>query len=233
MFTVELAKLRINVTNKYPLVEEMCREYLSDGAPQFSVETTDALLAAERSSAEENFSDGYLETLSVYRQIGDLIPLWDGILFHGAVIEYKGGAYAFTAKSGTGKTTHITHWRKAFGKEVLPINGDKPILRFIDGALCACGTPWAGKEGLQRNACVPLKGICFLSRGEKNVISPISGKDALERMLSQIYLPKKRTAAVKALSVLDKILTDTPLWEMACTNSTEAALVAKEAMVSE
>lgn len=233
MFTVELAKLRINVTNKYPLVEEMCREYLSDGAPQFSVETTDALLAAERSSAEENFSDGYLETLSVYRQIGDLLPLWDGILFHGAIIEYKGGAYAFTAKSGTGKTTHITHWRKAFGKEVLPINGDKPILRFIDGALCACGTPWAGKEGLQRNVCVPLKGICFLSRGETNVISPISGKDALERMLSQVYLPKKRTAAVKALSVLDKILTDTPLWEMACTNSAEAALVAKETMVSE
>lgn len=232
MFTLELAKLRINVINQYPLVEEMCKEYLSDGCPQFSVETTKELLAAERSSADEDFSDGYLETLSVYRRIGDLLPLWEGIIFHGAVIEYKGAAYAFTAKSGTGKTTHITHWRKAFGKEVLPVNGDKPILRFIDGALFACGTPWAGKEGLQRNVCVPLKGICFLSRGETNVISPISPSDALERMLSQVYLPRKRTVAGKALSVVEKILTDTPLWEMACTNSVDAALVAMEAMVS-
>ena len=231
MFTVELAKLRIKVHNRYPLVEAMCKDYLSEGSPQFSVETTESLLETERASATEQYSDEYLETLSVYRQIGDLLPLWDGLIFHGAVIEYQGAAYAFTAKSGTGKTTHITHWRKVFGQEVLPINGDKPILRFIDGALCACGTPWAGKEGLQRNICVPLKSICFLKRGEENLISPLSPKEALEKMLSQVYLPRKRTAAVKALSVLDKILTDTPLWEMACTNSPEAALVAKAAMV--
>lgn len=226
MFTVELAKLRIKVSNRFPLVEELCKEYLSDGAPQFSVETTDGLLKWEREHGTEEHSDEYLETLSVYRQIGNLLPFWDGILFHGAVIEYRGKAYAFTAKSGTGKTTHITYWRKAFGDEVKPVNGDKPILRFIDGALCACGTPWAGKEGLQRNVCVPLGGIFFLSRGEENRVAPISAGDALGKMLSQVYLPGKRTAAVKALAVLDKILTDTSLWEMACTNSIDAAYVA-------
>ena len=231
MFTVELAKLRIKVHNRYSMVEEMCKGYLSDESPQFSVETTDELLQAERAAATEEYSDEYLETLSVYRQFGDLLPLWEGILFHGAVIEYEGKAYAFTAKSGTGKNTHITYWRKSFGDAVKAVNGDKPILRFIDGALCACGTPWAGKERLQRNVCVPLGGICFLSRGEENSVSPISAGDALEKMLSQVYLPRKRTSAAKALSVLDKILTDTPLWELSCTNSIDAAYVARDGIV--
>ncbi|MBO7158301.1 MAG: hypothetical protein J6W31_06820 [Clostridia bacterium] len=233
MFTLEVAKLRIAVHNRFPMVEEMCRPYLSQGCPQFSVVTTEEGLAFERNASPEEYADDYLETLSVYREIGNLLPVWEGILFHGAVIEYKGAAYAFTAKSGTGKTTHITHWRRAFGEDVKPINGDKPILRYIDGALFACGTPWAGKEGLQRNVCVPLKGICFLSRGGENRISPVTPQEALERMLSQVYLPRKRSATVKALSVLEKILTDTPLWEMACTDSTDAALVAKDAMVKE
>lgn len=233
MFIMEMAKLRIAVHNRFPMVEDMCKSYIAEGFPQFSVETTNEGLQAERNSSPEEYSDEYLETLSVYRQIGNLLPVWDGILFHGAVIEYKGGAYAFTAKSGTGKTTHITHWKRAFGDDVQPVNGDKPILRYIDGALFACGTPWAGKEGLQRNVCVPLKGICFLSRGDENHISPLSPGSSLERMLSQVHLPQKRSSAIKALSLLDKILTDTPLWEMACTNSLEAALVAKDTMAKE
>ena len=47
---------------------------------------------------------------------------------HGAVIEYEGNGYMFSADSGTGKTTHILLWRKFLGDKVKIVNGDKPFL---------------------------------------------------------------------------------------------------------
>lgn len=231
MFTITLAQLGIGIEHLFPEVKKLCRDYCTeDDKPAFTVRTSEESIAYERENSSEQYSDGYLETLSVYRMIGTALPCWNGFIFHASVIELDGKAYAFAAKSGTGKTTHISHWRTAYGSIVRPVNGDKPILRFIDGVLYACGTPWAGKEGLQRNICVPLAGLCFLKRGEQNRILPIDAKKALPEALSQIFLPKDPLAADKTLYLLDILLRKVPLWELECTNSLDAAIVAKEAM---
>ena len=54
-----------------------------------------------------HFSDSYLEELAVYRKIAEKMIDYDTILFHGSVIAVDGIGYLFTAKSGTGKSTHI------------------------------------------------------------------------------------------------------------------------------
>ena len=41
-------------------------------------------------------------------------------------------AYLFCGSSGTGKTTHMLLWQKMLGDRFKFINGDKPIIRFID-----------------------------------------------------------------------------------------------------
>lgn len=232
MFTIKLADLTIGIDNRFSDIKTMCIPYLTaDAENAFTVQTTDEALKAERDATYGAYSDGYLETLAVYRQIGNCLPHWDGFIFHAAVIETEGKAYAFAAKSGTGKTTHISHWRRAFGSEVRIVNGDKPIFRYIDGVLYACGTPWAGKEGLQRNVCVPIGGICFLHRGETNRIRRIDCRQALPKALSQIYLPGEKLAAERTLFLLDKVLRDVPLWHLDCTDSIDAAVVAGKAMV--
>ncbi len=232
MFYIRIADLQIQIENRFEEIERLCRPYVvGEAQADIAVWTSDDALAFERRTAGEGFSDGYLETLAVYRAIGERLPLFDGFIFHSAVIEVDGKAYAFAAKSGTGKSTHIRHWKTAFGDRVSPVNGDKPIFRYMDGILYACGTPWAGKEGWQRNVCVPLAGICFLERGEADLITPLDARVSLSKTLSQIYLPSDRSAAEKTLLLLDRILREIPLWRLQCTDSVHAAYIAAESIL--
>lgn len=121
---------------------------------------------------------------------------------HAAVLEYDGRAYAFTTSSGTGKSTHLLLWHRTLGNAVQAVNGDKPLLYASDAEVMACGTPWSGKEGWQRNVCVPLGGLCFISRGEKDVCRRIEPADVLERALRQLYVPSDASAAFSRWSFL-------------------------------
>lgn len=100
--------------------------------PDLSVRVTPADIAHERelSPDDEEWADDYLETLVVLRRIAEFAPSRDTLLMHGAVIEYDGRAYLFTAPSGTGKSTHIRLWRRFLGDAVQVVNGDKPLVRF-------------------------------------------------------------------------------------------------------
>ena len=49
-----------------------------------------------------------IETMFPY--IAERMPLFDTILFHDSAIDGEG--YLFTAKSGTGKSTHTRLWRE-------------------------------------------------------------------------------------------------------------------------
>ena len=53
------------------------------------------------------YSDIYLETMAVYRKIENKMLDYDTILFQGPAVAVDGAAYLFTAKSGTGKSTHM------------------------------------------------------------------------------------------------------------------------------
>ena len=131
---------------------------------------TPELVQAEREIASQPyFSDTYLTQLALLRQLAEKGPAVGRFLMHAAVLEYDGRAYAFTASSGTGKSTHLLLWHRTLGNAVQAVNGDKPLLYASDAEVMACGTPWSGKEGWQRNVCVPLGGLCFISRGEKDV----------------------------------------------------------------
>ena len=95
---------------------------------------------------------------------------FDGILLHSSCVAVDGVAYAFSADSGTGKSTHTQLWLKHFGDRAHIVNDDKPAIRFIDGKVYACGTPWSGKYDYSTPEILPLGGICFLERSKTNQI---------------------------------------------------------------
>ena len=68
-----------------------------------------------------------------YKQIVN----FNGIMIHSSAVVMDGKAYLFTAPCGTGKSTHIALWKKAFGDSVHVVNGDKPIVREINGEFLA------------------------------------------------------------------------------------------------
>ena len=231
MLTVKIADIPIGIDNRYSHIESLARDYLTELAPEFTVSATECELDKEASLSECEFTRGYLEAVVIYRKIAEQLPRYDAFVFHGAVLSLDGEAYAVTAKSGVGKTTHTRLWLDAFGERVHYLNGDKPIIRFFDGKPYACGTPWQGKEDYGRNEILPLRSIAFLERGAENRAFEISLRDAALRMASQIYLPKENGQnTLLAMSLLDKLIKSVRLVRLECNMDVSAARVAMQAM---
>ena len=233
MIVVKLAQLPIGIDNRYSYVEDLAKDYLTDEAPIFTVKVTDEDIEREAAASEEKFSSAYLEGIAAYRKIAERLPEYNAVVFHGAVLGYCGKAYAFTAKSGVGKTTHTRLWIANVGADVHYLNGDKPIIRLMDGIPYAFGTPWRGKEGYGINESLPLSAIALLERGEKNVASPVSPADALMRLMKQIYIPKNPTSAALTMRIAGDIASTVKLVELKCNMEPEAALVASRAMIND
>ena len=148
---------------------------------------------------------------------------YDGFQLHSSAIELEGKAYLFSAPSGTGKSTHTEKWCRLFGAQLL--NDDKPALRCQDGQWIAYGTPWSGKHDLSKPTGVPLGAIAFLLRGEENTIRRLTPEEAIPLLVSQSlrYLNAEQMSA--QLALLDKLLTQIPVWELYCRNEDEAAVL--------
>jgi len=231
LFIIKLADINIGINCKYPVLKSFCRDYLSDSkAPDFTVAVTDEDVFKERQKASDGFSDAYLASICIYRMICKCLPEYGAFLLHSSVVELDGVAYAFSAPSGTGKSTHTSLWLKHFGDRAKINNGDKPILRFINGELFVYGTPWCGKEGYNTNSSAPLSAICFLEQGKTNVIDRIPPEDALIRVFPQILFPETEASADLLFPLLDKMLTTVPAYRLICDISDEAVAVAYNAM---
>lgn len=173
----------------------------------------------------------YLSTgASFYRQL----LRFNGLLIHASAVAMDGYAYLFSAPCGTGKSTHTSLWRRAFGEDrVIMLNDDKPALRREDGVWYAYGTPWSGKTALNTNIRVPLGGVCMLSRGQTNEIEPFGGSKAIFALMEQTARTSDAEGRILMMETLDKLMTEVPVWRMQCLPTEEAARVSHEAMSRE
>ena len=244
LFTIQLAEKRIHIRPLYAMIKEYCKDYIvaddTEYAMCFHIATTQSDIDFEREkSAREDikegipvrrFSDAYLETLAVYRKIADCLLSCDTLLFHGSVIAVDGEGYLFTAKSGTGKSTHTRLWREYFGERAVMVNDDKPLLRITDSGVTAYGTPWDGKHRLSTNIAVPLKGICILARDTTNHIEQAESHAAYPLIVQQTNRSLSSDGMKQTLSLIDRMLHVVPVYRLGCNMDIEAARVAYEGM---
>lgn len=222
MITIKVAGIAIGIENRHSHIEWLARDYMTDQTPEFTVSATPEEMAKERSITEENFPDGYFESTVIYRKIAEKLPEYSAFVFHGAVLAMDGRAYAFTARSGVGKTTHTRLWLERFGDRAYYLNGDKPIVRFIDGTPHAFGTPWRGKEGYGVNASLPLAGIAFLERGEVNRAYDADPDSVSAQLLSQMYIPRTPIMAARSLSLCARLIETVKLIRLECNMDPDA-----------
>ena len=124
-FTLQIAGIAVGVACTFESTRVFCSDYLCTLEPVFSVAVCPEDIDFERAkSAREDaleghpvrhYSDAYLETLAVQRKITEGLFDHGILLFHGSVIAVDGIGYLFTAKSGTGKSTHTRLWQQHFG----------------------------------------------------------------------------------------------------------------------
>ena len=228
------ADICVLITADHEHTFRMCAGYEApvDRAPDIAVTVTQKDIDEKRAADPEcrGFSDGVLEFLEVYRRICARLPEFDAMLLHSAAVAVDNNAYLFSAVSGTGKTTHITQWQKLLGDKVTVVNGDKPIIRKINGVFCVCGTPWAGKERWQTPVNVPIAGICELTRSQENRIERVSVGELLPLLLNQTFRPSDPAMMLRLLSLLDELVSNVPLYRLGCNISVDAAKVSYNAM---
>lgn len=227
----EIAGLRIFINNRCKYTEAFCKAYLSED--QSSPADVTAVVTEEEFRQEkalsENFPDGYIENICLYRCICRQLPVLNRMLLHAAILEYDGNAYAFLGRSGTGKSTHTGLWLKHL-QGVRIVNGDKPILQKTENGFLAYGTPWMGKEGLGTNTVAPLKGLCFLEQAKENTIVRLTPAQAASRIFQQVLLPEEEDNAARTLELIDDMVSNIPCYLLKCTISEEAVKASFEAL---
>lgn len=239
-FTVKLAEVPVRIRALHPETKQFLRDYLSQEEPLFTVAMEQADIDRERVLGEENraaeglpplaCTDRYLETLAIYRKLAERITEQNVLLFHGSVVAVDGQAYLFTAKSGTGKSTHARLWRELFGERAVMINDDKPLLRVEEDRVLAFGTPWNGKHRLGGNLSAPLKALCVLTRDESNHIEPLAPEEAFPMLVQQCYRPESGEGVLRVLELLDRLSRTVKLYRLGCNMEPEAARISYQGM---
>ena len=238
--TICIAGLTIGIHHIYNSINRSPSCFFGSGPHDFEVTIREEDISAEREKVRaeyaleglpyEEFPPSSLETTAIYRKIGQQLPRYGGVIFHGSAVAIGERAYLFTAKSGTGKTTHTNLWLKTIPGSYI-VDGDKPILRLTDGGVTVCGTPWNGKEGLGTNAMVPLKAICLLERGEENRIRQITFQEALSTVIGQTYRSPNRAVLAETLKIIGRLGRQVDFYRLSCNMEDEAALVSFRGMV--
>ena len=239
-FTLEIASHAVAVRAFFESSQTYCRDYLTCCAPEAMVQISRDDLIRERTiyaqtegaeaASVGNLPDASLEITAIQRKLAQVFFAWDILLFHGSSVAVDGAAYLFTAKSGTGKSTHTRLWRETLGDRATMINDDKPFLRVTEDGVLVCGSPWNGKHRLGADLSVPLKAICLLERGEDNEIHKVSAGEVLPTLLQQTNRPMNGKLIPKYLELLDCLSQHTAFYRLRCNMELEAAKVSFEAM---
>ncbi len=196
------------------------------GDADIIIKTNPEMLANSRLTMSEENNEYMLTGGIFYTRLLE----FDGMMLHASAVVVDGRAYLFTAYSGTGKSTHTQLWLEHFGSRAHILNDDKPALRLEDGVWYAYGTPWSGKHDISTPERVPLAGIAVLERAQVNAIEPYSGQRAVFDILGQTLRPRGPKRRERLLKLLDKLITQVPVWKLQCDISDEAVQVSYSAM---
>lgn len=223
--TFAIAKLQVNFEAKGELLYTRTRAYLAE-----KTQTPDITLVLEDEIVKQKHKrfPQLTEDECRYMWMGEAfykqLLLHDGLLMHASCIERDGKAYLFSAKSGTGKSTHTKLWMRHFG-DCRMINDDKPAVRRMNGTFYACGTPFSGKDDASENIQVPIRAIVFLERAKENSIEKITAQQAIPLFLSQTLRPPQKEMMLKMLDILGALLESVPVFLLKCNMDLEAAEV--------
>lgn len=236
-FQVVLCGICFQVECQFPSTLRYCAQYLTEGPRSADARITITMedIEGERLRLLSKKNPGQsleastpqaLETLHLCRRIADILPEHDCVLFHGSSLAFDGSGVVFTAKSGTGKSTHTGLWRQVFGDRVQMINDDKPFLEIREEGVIVHGTPWRGKHALGGNLSAPLKAVVFVTRGQVNRIAPVTPRELFPLLLQQTYSPEDPAAMVKTLALVERLSRKVQLLKLECNMDPEAAQVA-------
>ena len=206
-----------------------CKDYMCNEG-----EGADIVIRTElyrREKYHPQMDDAMIAYLESGDQFHRQLIRFGGFCIHSSAIVREGKAYLFSGPCGTGKSTHTRLWQTAFGEDTYIINDDKPSLRRVDGKWYAYGSPWCGKDGINKNEKVPLAGVCFLKQAKENKIRRLDSFEAMQKILSQTtYRFANVEMADGMFKSLELFLKEIPVYELENLPEVSAAKLSFETM---
>ncbi len=152
------------------------------------------------------------------------------VLIHASLIRQYGWGYAFTAKSGTGKSTHTSMWMR-YIPECDLMNDDNPIIRLVDGLPYIYGSPWSGKTPCYRNVKARLGAVVAIKRDSTNHVEPTSTIESFSTLITACSTMKWDSGIVDNIcNIITKIIETTPNYALYCRPDKESAIVCQKAI---
>lgn len=154
----------------------------------------------------------------------------DGVILHASFIEHNGQAILFTAPSETGKSTQADLWAKHRNADI--INGDRAVIRLINGKAYACGIPFAGSSTYCKNATLPLAAIVYLGQAPETTIEQMNFMNGFRKVWEGCTVNTWNPDDLnKAIDIVQQITAQTPVFFLNCTPD-ESAVIALETALS-
>lgn len=154
------------------------------------------------------------------------------LLIHASTIRYRNHAFAFTAKSGTGKSTHVAQWLSNI-EECDMINDDNPIIRIEGDDVFLYGSPWSGKTPCYRPQRVRLGTVALIRRAKENKCTPMNKIEALSVLLTSCSSMRwEGQLNDNIYDSFSKLLSLRTMYSMECLPNAEAAQTACRVMTA-
>ena len=152
------------------------------------------------------------------------------LLIHASLVTQDGYGYAFIAKSGTGKSTHVSMWLRHLPDCDL-MNDDNPIVRIIDGEPYIYGCPWSGKTPCYRNVRARLGAITRIDRAPHNAIEQIDPIEAFASLLPSCSSMKWDSDIFNHIcNTITRLVETTGIYTLHCLPDEQAATVCNQAI---
>lgn len=157
---------------------------------------------------------------------------YQAFLLHSSFISWQNNGILFTAPSGTGKSTQADLWKKYEDADIY--NGDRTIIRKIDGKYYGFGSPYAGSSGIYRNESAPIKAIVVIEQGPDNVIRRLHGREAFLPLFRETLMNTwNKEYMEKMTDLLMDAACQIPIYHLSCRPDQDAVNTVKNEILQE
>lgn len=167
-----------------------------------------------------------------YLAFEDVLINHQGFILHSSFISWQNNGILFTAPSGTGKSTQADLWKKYEDADIY--NGDRTIIRKIDGKYYGFGSPYAGSSGIYRNESAPIKAIVVIEQGPDNVIRRLHGREAFLPLFRETLMNTwNKEYMEKMTDLLMDAACQIPVYHLSCRPDQDAVNTVKNEILKE
>ena len=203
---------------------------------QFDVYLPDGAIEAARERYQTNASDAYLEFELLDAPTAQFLMPDKACVIHGVAIAWRGRAWLFCARSGTGKTTQFRRWLELRPGEIRLVAGDEPVLTLgADGSVLVWASPWLGKERwFDLPGPVPLGGVVFLRQAEENRIERLGPERSARWLMHTFMAWADDEPQIRGLTALaDAVISNHPVWLLHNRGDLDSARLTMDTFESE